>query len=213
VARYLGSDLGIGVEPVFELLYLDEELRHLTDEEVAENWRHVEEGKRAAIRSLARQWAEREPTDVARDLVRLERQSTWVQFPNRHASQLLGSSLADVFGSPIPWLAAFIDQGVPARFLTPLLERVASERPEGWETLVQRCFDDESLAGAATWVTVAMPEPPQRLHEAVLEQAPRYPSQIAARCRRGEIPLETLRELLSSPDSDLVYAVARSAAS
>ncbi len=197
VAGEVDLDLGLDIDPVFNLLY--PEARGAIDEMSA-----AEERQRAAICDLASEWAaHRAARHIARDLSRYRREArrflqrrAYSQWPRELCRRLVehGAVRAET------WLAAFLDEEAPVEQLEVFLASTVESQPGGWKSLAERCFAHEAFAGVATVTVLATPDAPADLFALALDRVPRFLSEVSTHVLRGEIPSSALRALLDHPD-------------
>ncbi len=196
LARRVGVDLEVEIDPAFELLYLSEP-ENLSD------WQHREAERHEEVRRLAHSWAvEREPDDLARHLVCYEKESVWLQNPQSWPVTLC-SFLAEYVETLSSWLETFLDAQMPPRLVLPFLKRTAKERLAGWEALVERCFAQTDYVGIAVQVTLMMPASPEDLLRTALSHVSRWPSVVENLALRRELPIPTLLALLRHSDVEV----------
>ncbi len=208
LARRAGSDVEVEIDPAFELLYLSEsESENLSDWQRRERdpRRHLQRPmeRHEEVRRLARTWAvEREPHDLARHLLDYEQESAWLQ-SSQSWSVTLCSFLAEYVERPSSWLEAFLDEQMPPKLVLPFLKRIAEERLEAWEALVERCFVHTDYVRVAVQVTLMMTAAPENLLRAACSHVSRWPSLVENLALRRELPIPTLLTLLRHSDVEV----------
>ncbi len=196
LARRVGSDVEVEIDPIFELLYLGEP-GDLSD------WQRREEERREEVQKLANAWAfEREPHDVARILVYYEKESAWAQ-GSQWWPVTLCSSLAENVEHPSRWLEAFLDGQTPPKLVLPFLKSSARRRLKGWEASVERCFDQEDYVEIAVQVVLLLTAPPGDLLRMALSRVNRWPLLVRNLALRREMPIPTLLALLRHSDVEV----------
>ncbi len=196
LARRVGSDFEIEIDPDFELLYLCEP-------ENLDDWLRREKERRGKVRKLAHTWAvESKPRDLARHLVDFEKESSWLQ-NSQSWSVTLCSFLAEYVERPSSWLEAFLDEQTPSRLVLPFLKRITRERQEGWEALVERCIAEADYVRIAVQIALSMIECPEHLLRMALSHVSGWPSLVENLALRRELPIPTLLILLRHPDVEV----------
>ena len=194
LAKRVGVELELDADPLFELLYpqqcYDEGERRKQDRTAA-----------TALRALARRWgAAREPSDVARDLSRYDKEAAKIGHQGPRRAPDLCAFLVERAENPSRWAGAFLAQSLRADLLRPFLEAIAKDQPTGWEELLLRCLNLDFQAWGAVRLVLQLPDPPARLLEAALSKSGDYPQLVDFLCQRGVVPVSTVLRLLDHRD-------------
>jgi hypothetical protein len=201
LANRIDLELPVEEDPVFELLYPPREAE-------LEAMASGKSDRGEALRSLALEWASLAPHEAARRLAHYENEARTIDrsWPRRVAE--FCRHLAPLVPDPEGWRGAFLDQGIAGDLVAPLLEAVALRGRPGWEATVSHCFGEEHLAGYAMSLILRSPQPPENLLERAIEAAARFPQVVETLCLRGEVPVTTLKQLLTKGKREVALAAA-----
>lgn len=198
-AEELEMTLEVEADPAFALLFPGRR-----DEGEVE----AGETRRVELTDLAARWASEPPTEIGARLAgyQVEAEKVGHSWPLR--SLKLSELLATRVDRPADWVEAFLASGVTGNCIAPFVRRVYAERDEGWEALVQRYIADDRTLWTAADLVLTDPTPPRPLLDAALARAASVTDLIDTRSLCGEVPLETLAQLLGHPERDVALAAA-----
>jgi hypothetical protein len=201
LADRIGAELPLDQEPEFERLY-PSEARDI------EEYRRRDAERQPALRSLALQWVNRDPVEVAAQVARYEREAQRIgrHWP-RNAPDLC-REIAAATGEPEGWLDAFLREEVGGDLVSPFLERIMKDRRHGWEQHVERCLELDRTRWSAVELVLQLPSPPAHLLEDTLDGTGRYPQLVETLCLRKLVPVETLKTLLGHRSWETALAAA-----
>lgn len=132
----LGIDLGLAVDPEFELLYpSDCDYSEASDER--------KEAMRLAVLDLARGWAVEEPADVAERLAWYEQQAHEAGRLSPRLSPELASELSRLVNQPEEWISPMAMAAVGSDLLLPFVDRVMERDPALWRAEALSLLEQE----------------------------------------------------------------------
>lgn len=199
LAADLRDDVNIPTDPDFETLFAEWD---------REDWRAAEAAHAQAVRQLAAQWRELQPAVIAQRLAHLEREASLAEVRWPRGTPMLCAELARECMMPTAWLGAMTAVGVPADLAIPFLRRAAQLDEAGWENAAMVCVQRPEYGGAVITLVLTMPTPPAPLLAQVLERLDGFGQLVETWCLRGEVPTETLTQLLRHPDPLIAGAAA-----
>ncbi|MEA2690909.1 MAG: hypothetical protein QOJ16_296, partial [Acidobacteriota bacterium] len=184
LAGRFGIDLSLEADATFEILYPGE----APSLEEFSTW---EEERNSAARSLGREWASRNPGEVARELVRYEAEGLRI---GRRGSlaPVVCKEIAETVEGPEVWAAAFLAEQTTADMLRAFLMEATTHR----EDLMARCLVLEPYRWLATELILKSQVPSEDLLTRALQQAEELPQIVNTLCQRGRVPIPTLRKIL-----------------
>lgn len=201
LARRMGRDLPLTLDPIFELLYPE-------DYNDVEDMARREAREAREVRELAAHWAStRKPEEVAESLARYESEADRIahrKWPPR--TQELCRMIAEDTSDPASWLATFVSTRLPSALIQPFLERTIILRPEGWEKPVESCLHVDACVPFSSVLILEAPEASKRLRELAFSKATTHPWLVERLCSRSKLSLETLTKLLLHPDWKVAVA-------
>jgi hypothetical protein len=205
--RDLAEKAGIAVnlkpDPVFDLFFPSRD--HLLErlEEWEANWQ-------ASLKELADQWVKREPVEVAKHLVRYEKeaQSIGRAWPPRGDTEIC-RRIAAMTESPEVWLDLLLAQGASGVLTGPFLEALVESHRVGWERQVERFLElSPQHAWSAVEAILRLPSPPSTLFQKALERLAEFPQLLEVLCLRLQIPVDNLKLILRHPRWELALTAA-----
>jgi hypothetical protein len=196
LAMEFGISLGLEQDATFLLLYpkLSPEARG--------------EREAAQIKTLATEWARDEPKDVVQRIVFYEEEARKKSTGSLSNMSDLCRELADQIREPEPWLDECLSQDLRGDLIDPFLERIVRDWREGWESILNRSLDIESLKRRAAILVLRLPDPPPSLLSKVFEEFPNLAALVEERCLNRDVPLPTLRHLLNHSQWETALAAA-----
>lgn len=202
IAARLERAVDAGVDKDFEILYARE---RWTDKK---SWHASKIRSDQAVRTLATDWTNENPAEIAARLVVLE--SLAADIGNRSSCRTpeLGHQLASRVISPNAWLRAFLDSPLKVEVVAPFLHRAALSRDPGWEEMMREAMARSDLRRASIWTLLSIPAPPSALLDLTLAALPSYPSLVLDLCQRGLVTDPVLVRLLQHDDTGISGASA-----
>lgn len=193
--EWVGDDpeLEVATDPELEILFPP------LSREVDERAAVIQEA-----RELGCRWASERPATMASKLSGLENEGLlWnLPWPGRWLDAC--HTLAEAVDRPLAWLEALLDHQVHPMAVEPLLRRVGEERPDGWETFLERCLRSDRYTALAVGVALPLIDLPGTLRELAIDGLdPRMTEHLAS---RGELSSEILRRLFDHEEAEIVAA-------
>lgn len=199
LARHIDYDIQVGLDPIFETLYPQEELN---------DFRRAEERQTSDVRKLAGLWADQQPNKIAKSIARSEREAGLGNIRWPRWTPLLCSEIAKATRTPSSWARALMQESLPPDLIEPfLLASTTLGEPE-WPALVGECLANVHLRPAAVSVLLMTPSPPPELLENALGCLHEYARLVEILCSRAQVPPSTLARLLQHEDSAIVEMTA-----
>ncbi len=199
VAKHLGLDLEIYIDRDFEVLYPNRDVG---------NWQAEEAAQRQAVRELALEWSQREPTEVSQRIASVESDARHAKAHWPRWAPLLRWEIASHVTFPNSWAEAMILAGNTSDLVSPFLERAAALDEAGWVETANMCLDGSQAIGAVVNVALTHPSPPAELLARVLQNLKGFGSIIQTLCIRNQVPEATLKQLLAQQDAEIAQAAA-----
>jgi hypothetical protein len=178
----------------------------LSDHVTAENRTEEEDKQARAAQELAAHWASRPRREVVRQLASYAAEALSFGYRDSLASRVFFNALVDAVDSPEQWLRAFLEERLPASWLSPLLERVVQQRHVGWEQSLVLCLQSDDYSWVAGDLAIRSEGIPTELIESALTRLPS--DSVETACLRRRVPLETLRRLLEHGSEEIAVAAA-----
>jgi hypothetical protein len=192
LAARIALDLPVPADPVFDLLYAEEDAE-------PEAKQAPQASRSEALEKVAETWAKASPSAVAAQLAFYGQQAEIIGQQWDPKVVELCRMLAVEVEDPEAWLDAFIDLDLRGRLAPAFLEEIVKRAGSGWETRLARCLELRSLKWTATSLILKHPAPPGSLVQRALAAADRLPTLVETLCLRREVPIPTLRLLLQLP--------------
>ncbi|HEX5716078.1 MAG TPA: hypothetical protein VF179_07965, partial [Thermoanaerobaculia bacterium] len=188
LAKGIGLDLRLEVDPVFDLLFPSKA-------DWYPDWKRHEAERESSLDELARQWMSREPAEIAELLAGYEREAQRFGQPVGGCRDIC-YRLARQVDAPA-WLDALLAQGASGALTEPFLKRIVSDQKEGWDQQAERFLELEPQhARSAVEAIVRLPSPPAALLNEAMMRLTEDPQLLEHLCVRREIPIEPLKALL-----------------
>lgn len=197
LSKKLGLNIEILVDPEFETLFPKFQRKAL--EKLEE---HTQKQYEQVV-ALAEKWRLQPPEEVASRLLRLEEAATVVRNSWPRWTPNLCECLANDVSNPNEWLEHFIKTGLPYDLGEPFLRKVVTERMEGWETAITKCFGDPRYEGIAVYVLLSLTDVPEELLSQTVGRAEAYCGMVQTMCLQGHVPEHNLIFLLNHPNSSV----------
>jgi hypothetical protein len=196
IATGIGLSRKIEVEPAFGVLY--PVVRDLT----------AYSDQSDAVRKLASELIDAEPSDIARLLDRYEREAGDVGLSWPRMTPTFCTALADAAVSPTAWLRALLEVSASGDLLEPFLHAAAAHHDADWESLAAECLSRPNVAWIAIGQVLTMQLPPPDLLERVLRLLPSFAQGVEILCVRGQIAPQTLGLALNHDNEKVALAAA-----
>ena len=197
LANRFGIYLPLESDSRFEILY-PQEASSLGERSAWEEARH------SAARSLGREWASRNPSEVARELAQYEAEAVKIGRRWPRLAPVVCEEIAETAGDPEAWAAAFLEERAPTDVLRPFLAKATAH----WENLMDRCMESKAHRWLATELILESQAPSDDLLARALEQAEELPQVVETLCLQRRVPIPTLSKLLHHPHWETALAVA-----
>ncbi len=192
--------LTLELDEGFAILYPAD--NHLTGEE----WEEEEEKQRLAAQELATTWASRRPSDVSRQLAMYATEAHDFGHHQPTTTRTFFDTLADAVEAPAEWLRAFMKERLSTLWSSPFLQRIVRERQEGWESLLELCFEHDEYQLDAADVTIRNEGMSEEHLATALERL--APGLVYTACLGRWVPVETLRFILVNEYREIAVAAA-----
>lgn len=203
LAQKVGLDLSLEPEPVFDRLFP-------STADWYPAWRKRESEWESSLEELARQWASRDPADVAKLLAGYEKQAQEIgrASPPRGDSEIC-RRVAILTEAPEVWLDVLLAQGVSGVLTGPFLERIVENGREGWERHAERFLGlERQHAWSAVEAILRLPSPPAHLLKLAFERLSELPQLLDGLCMTRQVPIETLKKLFHDPRWEVALTAA-----
>ena len=187
IAKAIGLEVEIPLDANFDILYPVEDL---------ENWKSAEERQVDTVRRLADQWSDLDPAWVVEQIISIEREARSAHIEWPRWTPLLCAEIAPRTALPNIWIQALVDSSAPSDLMAPFLHRAAAISQSGWVDLALTCLEQPSLRWAAVSVVLTLPEPPEDLLAAALQQLDAYAQTVMVLCMRNQISEQLVKRLL-----------------
>jgi len=201
LAGRIGLDLPVPADPVFDLLYAEEDAE-------PEAKQALRASRREALEKIAETWAQASPSSVAARLAFYEQQAEMIgrQWDPKvvELSRMLAAEVED----PEAWLEALIEVDRRGMLASSFLEEIVKRAESGWESRLARCLELRSLKWTATSLILQHSSPPGWLVQRALTAADELPTLVDTLCLRREVPIPTLRLLLQLPTWEAAVSAA-----
>ena len=199
LAEEFGTSLGLEQDPIFLLLY---------DHNLGSRSRRERESARGAqFKTLATEWAQGEPKVVIKKVAFYEAEAKKSSGHMRNMSDFFWE-LADVVQEPELWLDECLSQGLKSDLIGPFLWCIVRDRREGWESLLKRSLDIESLRWMAATLVLELEDPPLSLLTKVFDEFSDLTTLVKERCLNRKVPVPTLSRLLRHSQWETALAAA-----
>lgn len=199
LAEEFGMSVELEQDPILLLLY---------DHDLSPQSRREKEAIRGAqIKTLATEWAHDDPKVVVQKIAFYEAEAKKSSGHMRNMP-VFCSALADSVQEPEAWLEELLSQGLPGDLSGPFLWRIVRDRRAGWESLLNRSLDIESLRWSAATLILRLQDPPPSLIEKVFDEFPDLVTLTERISLNREVPAPTLRRLLCHPQWKAALAAA-----
>jgi hypothetical protein len=201
LAAKLGIDLGLGQDNVFELLYPPQDPS-------LEARREAQAVRDEAVGRLAAEWAKESPQKVSERIALYEREAQRIGYNWTENMPNLCRALAESVHEPEEWLNPLLKENLRGHLVSPFLEQTVKLRRDGWASRLEECLDIDRLVWTAASLILTLSDPPPALLDRALVKVRDHAMLVEGLCLRREVPLPTLRWLLSVPSWEIVLAAA-----
>jgi hypothetical protein len=208
--RELDADLSLALNPEFSVLFPGDPGVQRDGTLDMSQFDAALERQQEEARHLAATLSSADPEMVAARLAQFDQEAAAVEHSWPRYTPLLAGEIAQRSDRPRAWLQATIDAGCAADVVVPFLTATIQASPvtANWEDFAERCLERPALVGAALYALITHPAPPAPLLRQALKAAGPFDSLVEDCCRRGLVPSETLRSLLTHDDSTIAGAAA-----
>ena len=182
LAVEFGISLELAEDPVFLDLY-----PHPRGERDA--------ARRERIKALAAEWARGDPKAVVQGIAYYEEEAKKSGSYVRCMPDCCAELAARV-QEPELWLDECLAQNLRSDLSGPFLDRIVSDRREGWESLLNRCLGVESLKRRTATLILTLEGPPPSLFKRVLDEFSDLTTLVKERSQNRGIPIASLRQIL-----------------
>ncbi len=200
LAQHIGQPIGeLVLDPRFELLYK----RSSHEEMELDNDKFAKE-----ITSLAREWGQRQPKDVASDLSFLENEAkkSKISWPRR--TTLLSHELAEVVADLTDWVDEFINENLPSDIVQPFLYKMAQQENAVYAESLEKALNDEHYWMAAAEVVLTALPNEENLVGASLSKLSQVPHLMNVYILRGQVNDTIIVRMLNHSDSEVAFQAA-----
>ncbi len=198
LARRIGLQLPIAIEPVFSLLYPDFSTRRKKPPTV----------EAIELEELAEEWQAEPPETVAGRLATYEAEATIIGRQGSLSTADLCWRLASRAAAPEQWFEAFVSRELPGRYVEPFLSAILSARKPGWDAIALRSLDSGTAELLAFDLLLKEPDLPDELVQATMVRAPQFSNSVETLALNRKLPIPTLLILLRHSDPDVALAAA-----
>ncbi|MCG8463050.1 MAG: hypothetical protein MI919_42750, partial [Holophagales bacterium] len=198
MARILDLELDLPEDLLFELLFPPE--AESAEEELARPAR-----ERPRLESLALELAQEEPESIVRRLCGRWRAARSIEHRYPDNTRLLCKLLADRVEDPLRWARVLVASEVDPAWLEPFVGRFDDEQIR---VFVGCCFETPAFELLGASLVLRQKHAEADLSSRALELVTARPELIYLSTLRGELPLETTRQLLEHENLELALAVA-----
>ena len=200
ITQHLDLEIEIPLDPDFEILYPVENL---------EDWKPAREQQISAVRELAKEWSKLDPVWVVERIASIEHEARSIGIGHPRWTRVLCTGIAENTTSPNIWIQAMIDVDATSDLVEPLLCRAAEIAEPGWGELAFACLERPMLRGAAISLVLTLPDPPEDLLAAVLQEIDGYVPLVETLCIRNKVPEHLVRQLLRHESAAIASAAAQ----
>ncbi len=116
--------------------------------------------------------------------------------------------LADTIEFPSKTIESIIHHNLPDTWLSPFLFKAASERRQGWSSVMDQCLNNPKYQEIGVSTILTLPEPTSAFLEILLSLAESFLTRFYELCSWGRVPDATLRVLLSSDNPAIACTAA-----
>ena len=114
--------------------------------------------------------------------------------------------MAGSLSACIGWLDAVLDEEVPAPCVFPFLDKVVSQREEGWFERVLRCLRARRCESAVLRILLTLPPFSDEMGIELIGKSRHQKELVECLCRSELIPAHRIRRFLEDSDESLVAA-------
>ena len=159
--------------------------------------------------AVAKKWKTREPNRAARTLADFHTGAEVVgRLDNPSIAARFTTYLAAEVTAPESWFEAFLAVGLPPALLRPMLTALVQARRPGWQSWLRHSLQEERLQWIGLAEVLTLESPPEEILEEALAIAPDRIFVIAGLCGTSEVPLSTLKRLLTHSDWEVAATAA-----
>ena len=161
-----------------------------------------------AVSLLAKNWSNKEPTEVISILEPIERDLPGVRGTIYRYTGYLCRLLAQSSNASLTWFTYFLDSSLPVDTVSPFLDEVVDQRIEGWEHALRSAFDTPRLKERAICIILTSDDAPRNLKAHALRDAGQFPLLIKHLVWSNRLTDAVTLDLYKHPDKLLVSNVA-----
>lgn len=142
--------------------------------------------------------ARRSIGDLAESLARIRAEALLADIDLRGSwiAEKMCRKIADVTKDPVTAVSVFMHHRLLGEWLRPFLFKAATERYEGWRSVMSLCLNDRSYQDTAVRVILTLPDPDLELFASSLALAEDLLSLVYQLCFQRKVPEETLLALM-----------------
>ena len=185
-------DMEIISDPVVNTLY---PILHFDDDRDAQEKKWEE-----AVSLLAKNWSNKEPTEVISILDPIERDLLGVREIHHRYTGYLCRLLAQSSAAPLKCFTSFLESGLPADTVIPFLLEAIEQNIEGWGHALRSAFDTARLKERAICIILTSKNVPRNLKADALRDAGQFPELIAQLIWSNQLTDTAIHSLYDHPD-------------
>lgn len=196
-----GWDVEFATDSEYEVLF--------PSDSFGPDWRAARDAARVAARSLATEWCQRNPDDVAPRVRLLYEAARMANYRGLEWGSSVAGWIAEETDQPVHWLETLIAQEAPVQFVSPFLAASIRLTPESVTTAWRHCIESQTYRTAVVEVALGTDPVPNALLDAVLDQLCGSEHIIEGLGAQGHLDEGRLRSLLTHSRDTIRAAIAR----
>lgn len=201
--REISSDMSFDINTTkdhdFEVLFPKEDFENYDE------WQRQQE---ESIHRLAADWRSLPHEEITSRIMRFEHEAAIVAKGYPRNVSFLCEELAATCDQPVVWADNFIKQGLPPDTVFPFLRKAIQRGEQGWQEVLQKCFNTDQYTRLAVAVTLSLANPSPDLLEQMLVHVEHHADYVKVSCMRREVPDQTLALLLCHANPTISTAAA-----
>ena len=194
-----GWDLTFATDPEYDVLF--------PIDSFGPTWRETRDAAHQVARSLATDWCQRSPEDVAPRLRLLYDAAQVVGHRGLECGSDIARWIAEDTDQPVQWLESLIAHEAPVQFVSPFLAASIRQAPNSVTTAWRRCIESQTYRTAVVEVAFGPDPVPHAFLDTVLDQLPGSEHIIEWRGAQGHLDEDRLRLLLTHSSDSIRAAI------
>lgn len=168
-----------------------------------EAWEKRRKKRNNRIRAMAKEWAMKSPSEIAKALFEYEQAARIIQnpFPNRFS--LLCNEIASAVSNPGKWVEVFRESELSDTCIYPFLDKWLESDVDSFTKFASENYSDRTIGQRIQWLILTMEKPPEENLDQVIESFDRNEVSALQIQIWGRISDKSLDLLINHPNQKI----------